>query len=220
MVNIVPKGVGNSRLIERPGIARVKFKYPRKNFKQTATAKVGAENGKPSACYQLSQRADFIDELVALETVSSKSLINGRDEPLADPARYARFHISAAFDLNLCEFATWLKFGTAQLVLGLVEAGARLPNLQLKDPLGSLATVSRDLDFASQLELADGSSRSAIDIQEELAFSANRFINAGLIDEEVVPEAKEIGNAWIVTLIQLRRREYKVLTRRLVPIQA
>lgn len=179
------------------------------------TGKVGAENSRPAACYQLSQRADYIDELVALETVSSKSLINERDEPLADPLRYARFHISAAFDLNLCEFATWLKCGTAQLVLGLVEAGARLPNLQLKDPLGSLSTVSRDLDMSSQLELTDGSSRSAIDIQEELAFGANRFIDAGLIDEEVVPEAKAIVNAWIVTLIQLRRREYKVLTRRL-----
>jgi len=178
------------------------------------TGKVGAENNRPKANYQLSQRADFIDEVVKLETVCSKSLINERDEPLADPARYARFHITAAFDFNCCEFASWLKFGLAQVMIALIEAGVELPNLQLKDPLDSLATVSRDLEMGTSLELETRTYRTALEIQEELAFSASRAINAGIISEEVVPSAKGIVNAWIITLNQLQRRD-PLLRRRL-----
>lgn len=178
------------------------------------TGKVGSENDRPAASYQLSQRADFVEKEVDLETVSSKSLINERDEPLADPNRYARFHITAAFDFNCCEFASWLKFGTVQIMLALIEAGAKLPNLQLKDPLHSLATVSRDLEMSTMIELEDSSYLTAIEIQEALAFSANRSISAGVISEEVVPSATEIVNAWIITLLQLRKRA-PILRRRL-----
>jgi proteasome accessory factor A len=178
------------------------------------TGKVGTENNRLPADYQLSQRADFIDELVGLETVCSKSLINERDEPLADPSRYARFHISAAFDFNCCEFASWLKFGTVQIMLALIEAGADLPKLEFKDPLDALSTVSRDLGMCRQLELLDKSNCSAIDIQEQLAFSANRALDGGAIDENIVPSAKDIVNAWIITLIQLRKNDH-MLRRRL-----
>ena len=178
------------------------------------TGKVGTENNRLPTEYQLSQRADFIDELVGLETVSSKSLINERDEPLADPTRYARFHISAAFDFNCCEFASWLKFGTVQIMLALIEAGVSLPRLELKDPLEALSTVSRDFGMFCQIELSDKSSCSAIDIQEQLAFSVNRALDAGAIDEDIVPSAKDIVNAWIVTLVQLRKNDH-ILRRRL-----
>ena len=66
-------------------------------------------------------------------------------------------------------------------MLALIEAGAKLPRLQLKDPLESLAIVSRDLEMSVQLKLADRTYCTAIDIQEELAFSANRAIDAGVI---------------------------------------
>jgi len=178
------------------------------------TGKVGTENNRLHADYQLSQRADFIDKLVGLETVTSKSLINERDEPLADPTRYARFHIAAAFDFNCCEFASWLKFGTTQVILALIEAGVSLPRLELNDPLDALSTVSRDLGMCCQIELADKNNCTAIDIQEQLAFSANRALDRGVIDESIVPSAKNIINAWIITLVQLRKNDH-MLRRRL-----
>ena len=178
------------------------------------TGKVSSENDRPAADFQLSQRADFIDEVVALETVQTKSLINERDAPLADPVCFARFHITSIFDFNCCEYASWLKFGTTQLMLALVEEGVVLPELRLEDPIKSLGIVSRDLELSAQLEMADSTKRSALDIQEELAFAANCAINSGVINEQIVPSARSIVNNWISTIFMLRKKA-PILRRRL-----
>jgi hypothetical protein len=121
------------------------------------TGKVGSENGQPPTPFQLSQRADFIDCVVGSETVASKSLVNTRDEPLADPERFARFHVTAVFDFNCCPFATFLKFGTTQILLGLLEAQTPLPDLRLEQPLEALARVSlaRRLDWVVKKSALD-----------------------------------------------------------------
>ena len=178
------------------------------------TGKIGSENQRPIATYQLSQRADFIDRVSGSETVVSKSLINDRDEPLADAERYARFHITSAFDFNCCEFASWLKFGTSQLLMTLVESGVAMPDLSLKDPLAALETVSRDPDLSASLELSDGSRRTALDIQEALAAAVDRAITNGIISDEIVPSAHLILASWAMTLEQLKRHD-PILRRRL-----
>ena len=48
----------------------------------------GAENGAPEVAYQLSQRADFFEELTALQTTFARPLINTRDEPLCGGGIY------------------------------------------------------------------------------------------------------------------------------------
>jgi proteasome accessory factor A len=178
------------------------------------TGKVGSENGQPSATYQLSQRADFIDRIVGLETVASKSLINERDEALADPARYARWHISAAFDYNCAPFATFLKAGVVQVLLALLEARASLPDVSLVEPLTSLSSVSRDLTLSEKLKLSDGRRFTAIDIQEALASAAERSIEKGILSDETVPQVREIVSLWMTTLEKLRNKD-PILRRRL-----
>ncbi|MCA1958733.1 MAG: proteasome accessory factor PafA2 family protein, partial [Nitrospira sp.] len=54
--------------------------------------KVGAENQTSPAEYQISQRADFFECLVDLNTMVKRPIINTRDEPHADHAKYRRFH--------------------------------------------------------------------------------------------------------------------------------
>ncbi|HSK25491.1 MAG TPA: proteasome accessory factor PafA2 family protein, partial [Jiangellales bacterium] len=75
----------------------------------------GREHG-----FQLSQRADFFEVEVGLETTLKRPIINTRDEPHADPERYRRLHVIIG-DANLAEVSTYLKVGTTALVLAMIE---------------------------------------------------------------------------------------------------
>ena len=70
--------------------------------------------------FQLSQRADFFEEEVGLETTLKRPIVNTRDEPHADPQKYRRLHVIVG-DANLCEVATFLKVGTTAIVLAMIE---------------------------------------------------------------------------------------------------
>src|ERR1700761_7213116 len=70
--------------------------------------------------FQLSQRADFFEVEVGLETTLKRPIINTRDEPHADPEKYRRLHVIIG-DANLSEVAAYLKMGTTALVLAMIE---------------------------------------------------------------------------------------------------
>ena len=85
--------------------------------------KVGSESpGVPSSevPFQLSQRADFFEEEVGLETTLKRPIVNTRDEPHCDGQRYRRFHVIVG-DANRSEVATFLKVGTTAIVLSMIE---------------------------------------------------------------------------------------------------
>src|SRR5690606_36611295 len=77
----------------------------------------GEEDG-----FQLSQRADYIEVEVGLETTLKRGIINTRDEPHADADKYRRLHVIIG-DANMSEYSTYLKLGTTALVLDMTEAG-------------------------------------------------------------------------------------------------
>src|SRR5919107_1119196 len=77
----------------------------------------GREHG-----FQISQRADYFEVEVGLETTLKGPIINTRDEPHADPEKYRRLHVIIG-DANLAEVSTYLKVGTTALVLGMIEDG-------------------------------------------------------------------------------------------------
>src|SRR2546425_3023658 len=77
----------------------------------TGAGKVGTEGlraDRGRAQYQISQRTDFFEAEVGLETTLKRPIINTRDEPHADPEKYRRLH-GIIGDANLCEVATLLK---------------------------------------------------------------------------------------------------------------
>ena len=81
--------------------------------------KVGTEvPGTPhdTVPFQLSQRADFFEEEIGLETTLKRPIVNTRDEPHADAQKYRRLHVIVG-DANMSEVATYLKVGTTQIVL-------------------------------------------------------------------------------------------------------
>ncbi|AXK45141.1 depupylase/deamidase Dop [Brachybacterium saurashtrense] len=131
--------------------------------------------------FQLSSRADFMEAEVGLETTLNRPLVNTRDEPHADPARFRRLHVIAG-DANLLEESTFLKLGTTSLVLAALEAEQRtgqalLPDLRLVDPVAAVRALSHDPTLRTTVELADGRRLTALQIQrahlEALAAAAD-----------------------------------------------
>jgi proteasome accessory factor A len=49
--------------------------------------KVGSENGMPAASFQISQRADFFETLLGVQTTHRRPLVNARDEALCGRSR-------------------------------------------------------------------------------------------------------------------------------------
>ena len=140
--------------------------------------KVGAETATHDGRrveFQLSQRAEFFEEQVGLETTLKRPIVNTRDEPHADPQRYRRLHVIVG-DANLAEVATFLKVGTTSLVLAMIEddvSGSR--SLALADPVRAMHDVALDRTFTSPLPMADGTTATALDIQWELFSLARKY---------------------------------------------
>lgn len=89
----------------------------------TGAGRLGVGQDGRQLAYQLSQRADFFEVEVGLETTLKRPIINTRDEPHADPERFRRLHVIVG-DANLSDTATFLKMGTTAIVLSLLEAGS------------------------------------------------------------------------------------------------
>ena len=139
------------------------------------SGKVGSGNGTAPVSFQLSQRADFFEELVGLQTTHERPLFNTRDEPHADPTRFGRLHVING-DANMSEFSSYLKIGTMQLILQMLEEDFIHEDLTLADPIHAFRTVSRDLSFREPLLLEDGRVMTAVDIQQVYLEHAGRYL--------------------------------------------
>lgn len=113
--------------------------------------------------FQLSQRADFFEAEVGLETTIRRPIINTRDEPHATADKYRRLHVIIG-DANLSQVSNFLKFGTTALVLDMIEHGT-VPVLEVYEPVEALHYVSHDLSLGGVLRLIDGRRVTALDIQ-------------------------------------------------------
>ncbi|MEK7251668.1 MAG: depupylase/deamidase Dop [Actinomycetota bacterium] len=130
----------------------------------TGSGKVGSENGRPPVDFQITQRADFFEEEVGLETTLKRPIINTRDEPHADPTRYRRLHVIIG-DANLSEIQTFLKLGITSLVLSGIEAGTIGDPVLLADPVEAVWRVSHDPTLRQTVRLTDGERVTALDLQ-------------------------------------------------------
>ena len=181
----------------------------------TGAGKVGSENGQPPCTFQLSQRADFFERLIDEETMYRRPIINTRDEPLCGRRDngHRRCHC-ILHDANLCHAAHFLKVGTMQIALTMIEAGAIDDRVCLADPVGALIGFSHDPTLNARAALATGGSASALDLQLRFCEAAASFVERGRC-EGLVPEAKAIVALWQDTLAKLERRDFCALARRL-----
>ena len=146
----------------------------------TGSGKVGTELpglSRDEVDFQITQRADFFEEQVGLETTLKRPIINTRDEPHADARKYRRLHVIAG-DANMSEVATFLKVGTTAIVLAMVEAGAISRPLTFADPVRAMQEISQDLTVKKTISLEDGTRVRPVEIQRSLLEDAKVFVEA------------------------------------------
>ncbi|SCX54907.1 proteasome accessory factor A [Klenkia marina] len=142
--------------------------------------------------FQLSQRADFFEVEVGLETTLKRPIINTRDEPHATPEEHRRLHVIIG-DANLAELSTYLKVGTTALVLAMIEARALPFDLALEDPVAELQSVSHDPSLTHRMRLVDGRRLTALEVQRVFLDRAREFV-AGTGDTD--PQTHDVLGRW------------------------
>ncbi len=132
----------------------------------TGAGKVGSENNAPPVDYQISQRADFFETDVGLDTMAKRLIINTRDEPHADRTKYRRLHVIVG-DSNMSEYTTLLKAGTTAIMLSMIEDNFIQKELCLDSPVKAMVQVSHDTTCKKKLKLTKGNYFTAVEIQKE-----------------------------------------------------
>jgi Pup amidohydrolase len=160
--------------------------------------KVGAENGTDPCTYQISQRADFFETLIGLDTMAKRPIINTRDEPHADEEKYRRLHVIVG-DSNMSEITTYLKVGTTAIVLAMVEDGFIRKDLALEDPVRAIKEISHDTTCRRKVRLKRGKEFSAVELQREyLDLALDYYATA-----EQSPQVSDLLERWQSVLDRL-----------------
>ena len=139
--------------------------------------KVGTEFPGVSASsvpFQLSQRADFFEEEVGLETTLKRPIVNTRDEPHCDPQKYRRLHVIVG-DANMAEVATYLKVGTTAIVLAMIEDEALGTDLTLANPVAAIRQISHDPSLTRTILLREGKRVTALELQWAILERAQKY---------------------------------------------
>jgi proteasome accessory factor A len=185
----------------------------------TGQGKVGAENGRPSTPYQISQRADFCATLQGLQTTYDRPIINSRDEHLCgrarfdDPAAPARLHV-IFFDSALAHGSALFRVGPMQLILTLIELGLVNSRLILDDPLEALIAYSHDPTLQARAGLISGERLTALELQSAYLEEVQRYAAQGVF-EGIVPRAGEIIALWQDTVEKLAAGNWRAAAPRL-----
>ncbi|MET8853678.1 depupylase/deamidase Dop [Amycolatopsis sp. NPDC004625] len=166
----------------------------------TGSGRVGIGQQSEEAGFQLSQRADYIEVEVGLETTLKRGIINTRDEPHADADKYRRLHVIIG-DANMSEYSTYLKVGTTALVLDLIEAGIRFDDLKLDEPVKAVHQISHDPTLKVQVALANGKKYTGLDLQ----FAYHEIASQNLERTGADQASKEVLRVWGEVLDALAR---------------
>ncbi|MEV2278604.1 depupylase/deamidase Dop [Nocardiopsis sp. NPDC049922] len=163
--------------------------------------KVGIGADGQGSGFQLSQRADFFEVEVGLETTLKRPIINTRDEPHADPDRYRRLHVILG-DANMSEISTYLKLGTTALVLAMIEDGFISVDLSLETPVADLRAISHDPGLTHRVRLRDGRRMTALELQGEYLDQARKYVE-DRFGTDVDPDTADILDRWESVLTRL-----------------
>jgi proteasome accessory factor A len=125
--------------------------------------------------FQISQRADYFEVEVGLETTLKRPIINTRDEPHAVADKYRRLHVIIG-DANLAEVSTYLKLGTTCLVLAMIEDQFLSVDLTVNRPVATLHAVSHDPSLHQLVSLRSGRTLTAVQLQMEYAEQARKYV--------------------------------------------
>lgn len=130
----------------------------------TFAAEFRSESNHPATdnIFQISQRADYINNDLFEWVQFNRAIINTRDEPLADSRKYRRLHLLHG-DTNVLPTTLLLKIGTTSLVLDLLEADY-MPKIVLSDAVMTFRNLSHQPEGPWLVPLANGHCLSAVEL--------------------------------------------------------
>ena len=169
----------------------------------TGAGRVGLGQEGREQGFQISQRADFFEVEVGLETTLKRPIINTRDEPHADPEKYRRLHVIIG-DANLSEISTYLKVGTTALVLAMIEDRFIDRPLGVEGPVAALRAVSHDPTLRHQVTLSDGRRLTAVQLQLEYLDLARKYVE-DRYGSDADPQTLDVLARWESVLDRLER---------------
>ncbi len=169
----------------------------------TGAGRVGLGQDGRTSGFQISQRADFFEVEVGLETTLKRPIINTRDEPHADADRYRRLHVIIG-DANMSEISTYLKVGTTSLVLAMIEANFLGDDLAVTQPVRELHEVSHDPSLTHPIQLVDGRTITALDLQGEYLDRARKFVDDRL-GADADSQTRDVLARWESVLSRLKQ---------------
>ena len=175
----------------------IPFFVTRQVFAGAGRVGIGTESRTQG--FQLSQRADFFEVEVGLETTLKRPIINTRDEPHADADKYRRLHVIIG-DANLAELSTYLKVGTTALVLDMIEARTLTRDLSLEEPVAELQAISHDPSLTHRVRLRDGRRMTALEVQQAYLEMAQRHVDRRSEDDG---QAADVLRRWAEALEDL-----------------
>jgi len=179
----------------------------------TGAGRVGLGQASEVAGFQISQRADYFEAEVGLETTMNRPVINTRDEPHSDARRHRRLHVITG-DATRAEWSTWLKVGTAALVLRALEADLLSDIPPLAEPVTAMHRISHDPGCTITVPLADGTDTTAVSLQYRYLEACRTLVNHGPFGSEAqYREGLTLLDAWQEVLDGLARDPYELADR-------
>ncbi len=140
----------------------------------TVAAEFRGEINQPAIdnVFQISQRADYINNDLFEWVQFNRAIINTRDEPLADSRKYRRLHLLHG-DTNVLPTTLLLKIGTTSLVLDLLECDC-LPKLVLADAVLTFRALSHQPEGPWLVPLSNGRCAHAVELLNLFWHAANK----------------------------------------------
>jgi proteasome accessory factor A len=169
--------------------------------------KVGCELpgvGADQVPYQISQRADFFEEEVGLETTLKRPIVNTRDEPHCDATKYRRLHVIVG-DANMSETATLVKVGATAILLAMIEDDVVGDEWLLANPVGAIRQVSHDPTLQRTILLRSGRRATALEVQWGLYQQARRYAGTHGLEAVGAEVGEQVLDLWETMLAGLER---------------
>ncbi|VEG26316.1 proteasome accessory factor PafA2 family protein [Actinomyces howellii] len=171
---------------------------------------IGQRSERPG--FQISQRADYVETEIGLQTTFNRPIVNTRDEPHAQPERFRRLHVING-DANRLDAPIYLKVATTDLVLWYLErahdrgeAMAGLERLRLtRDPVEEHWRLSHDTSLRHALATAGGP-MTALEIQRAHLEAVRQAVTedfGGTGAQHAGPDTAEAIGLWEEALSRL-----------------
>ena len=145
--------------------------------------------------FQISQRADFFEEEVGLETTLKRPIVNTRDEPHCDATKYRRLHVIVG-DANMSETATLVKLGATSIILAMIEDDVLTDEFTMASPVSAIRQISHDPSLQRTVLLRDGRRVTALDVQWGLLEAAQKYERSHGLDAVGEEVGREVLALW------------------------